>query len=77
MILQMVRMGSDQYLHSTISHSLDFVDPTTLVHTQNIEDMWMVAKMKKKKRQMRQHSSSLDSHFSGIYVALSKRQSTV
>jgi hypothetical protein len=27
-----------------VNHSLDFVDPNTGIHTQNTEDMWMIAK---------------------------------
>ena len=51
----------NNYTHGTVNHSRNFVDPTTLVHTQNIENLWMVAKMKKK-REMGQHVSLLDSH---------------
>ncbi|CAF0914656.1 unnamed protein product [Didymodactylos carnosus] len=40
--------GPERYIHHTVNHSLNFVDPTTLVHTQNIENLWMVAKMKEK-----------------------------
>ena len=50
-----------RYIHKTVNHSVNFVDPITLVHTQNIENMWMVAKIKKKK-QMGQHRALLDTH---------------
>ena len=53
--------GPGRYIHQTVNHSINFVDPTTLVHTQNIENMWMVAKTKKK-NQMGQHRSLLDTH---------------
>ncbi|CAF5092475.1 unnamed protein product, partial [Rotaria sp. Silwood1] len=55
------RDGPDRYVHETVNHSLNFVDPTTLVHTQNVENMWMVAKMRKK-NQMGQHRSLLPAH---------------
>ena len=50
-----------RYIHQTVNHSVNFVDPTTLVHSQNIENMWMVAKMRKKS-QMGQHRSLLETH---------------
>ena len=35
--------------HSTINHSIQFVDPTTGVHTQNIESYWNRVKTKFKR----------------------------
>ena len=32
--------------HQTVSHSLNFVDPTTAVHTQNVESYWNRVKRK-------------------------------
>ena len=34
--------------HCTVNHSLHFVDPTTRVHTQNIESYWNQVKIKLK-----------------------------
>ncbi|CAF4752643.1 unnamed protein product, partial [Rotaria sp. Silwood2] len=55
------RNGPDRYTHDTVNHSYNFVNPNTLVHTQNIENMWMVAKMRKKE-QMGQRRSLLPTH---------------
>lgn len=35
--------------HRTVNHSLTFVDPTTGVHTQNIESYWNRVKIKLKR----------------------------
>ena len=51
--------GSQRYIHQTVNHAINFVDPTTLVQTQNIANMWMVAKMNTK-NQMGRHRSLLD-----------------
>ncbi|CAF1629088.1 unnamed protein product [Didymodactylos carnosus] len=53
--------GPGGYIHQTVNHSLHFVDPVTGVHTQNIENMWMCAKQKKK-RMMGMHVSLLDTY---------------
>ncbi len=40
--------GPHQYIHQTVNHSQNFVDPNTLKHTQNVEKMWICMKTKKK-----------------------------
>ena len=50
-----------KYVHLTVKHSQNFVDPVTRTHTQNIENLWMCMKIKKK-AQMGQHVSLLDTH---------------
>ena len=34
-----IPIGPNQYTHQTVNHSYNFVSPSTLVHTQNIENM--------------------------------------
>ncbi|CAF4670712.1 unnamed protein product [Rotaria socialis] len=53
--------GPDRYNHQTVNHSVNFVDPTTSTHTQNIENLWMCMK-RKKKNQMGQHVTLLGTH---------------
>ena len=44
-------LGNDHdYTHFTVNHSVSFVEPTTGVHTQNIENTWMLVKRKQKKQ---------------------------
>ena len=48
-------------LHNTVNHSVNFVDPTTGVHTQHIESYWNRAKIKLK-RMKGCHSTHLPSY---------------
>lgn len=47
--------------HHTVNHSINFVDPTTGVHTQHIEPYWNRAKIKLK-RMKGCHNSHLASY---------------
>ena len=47
--------------HSTVNHSIHFIDPTTQVHTQNIESYWNRVKTKFKRMKGVQHTM-LDSY---------------
>lgn len=49
------------YSHQVVNHSESFVDPTTRAHTQTIESMWHLAKMRNK-RQCGTHRTLLDSY---------------
>ena len=43
------RISAAGYTHSSVSHSLHFVDPITGTHTQHIESYWSRAKAKLKR----------------------------
>jgi hypothetical protein len=47
-----LRNNRNFYAHETVNHSLRFVEPTTHVHTQSIENTWMRVKRKQKKHKM-------------------------
>jgi len=53
-----ISAGLENYARQTVNHSLHFIDSETHAHTQNIENMWMCIK-RKKKQQMGQHNSLL------------------
>ena len=38
------------YIHYTVNHSQNFVDPVTKKHTQNIENTWFLLKMRNKRQ---------------------------
>lgn len=43
-------LEKDGYMHATVNHKYNFVDPTTGTHTQNIERMWGSAKLRNKRQ---------------------------
>ena len=47
--------------HFTVNHSINFIDPITGAHTQNIENSWKLAK-KRNKKQNGTHRAMLDSY---------------
>ncbi|CAF3501212.1 unnamed protein product [Rotaria socialis] len=53
--------GPHRYNNQIVNHSVNFVDPTTSTHTQNIENLWMCMK-REKKNQMGQHATLLGTH---------------
>jgi transposase-like protein len=50
-------LGKVGYYHCTVNHTINFVDPDTLTHTQKIEGEWSVMK-----RFLRSRGSNLKYH---------------
>lgn len=48
--------------HLTVNHSLNFVDPVTLAHTNRVENLWMRAK-RRNKRECGTRTDLLNSYF--------------
>jgi len=42
-------LGNEGYVHLTVNHSINFVDPYTHANTNRVENMWMRAKRRNKK----------------------------
>ena len=53
--------NNPDFIHRAVNHSINFVDPNTGAHTQNIENTWMRSKRKQKK-QCGLHRSLFDSY---------------
>lgn len=43
----------NDYRHETVNHSRNFVNPTTGVHTNNIENLWMLLKQSLRRKYLR------------------------
>ncbi len=43
------RLALNGYTHLTVNHKYNFVDPFTLAHTQKVENMWFLSKIRNKK----------------------------
>ena len=54
------------FVHDRVNHSLNFVDPTTGVHAQNVQCMW--SKAKKKQKQGHGTSDSIFSSYLQEYL---------
>ena len=43
-------LGNSVYIYLTVNHSINFVDPITYANTQRVENMWMRAKRRNKRK---------------------------
>ena len=55
------------FIHNTVNHSENFVDPETRTHTQNIENNWGVMKLKILKSMKGTQEPLLESHLSQFW----------
>ena len=52
-----------RYIHQTVNHPINFVDPTTLVHTQYMQE-YVDGRRNEERYQIDQHLSLLCTHLS-------------
>ncbi|KAF2899012.1 hypothetical protein ILUMI_07163 [Ignelater luminosus] len=50
------------YIHQTVNHQEDYVDPVSLVHAQRIEKLWLDAKIQILKKMQKVPLQHLQSH---------------
>lgn len=62
------RITSIGMVHETVNHSLNFVDPNTGAHTQNIESTWSKVKQMMRKKGVMQTSNDLFHSYLSEYL---------